>query len=67
MPNNSNTEYEEAAKLTLDLVDHSHTPNDVSEAVLEKLIEMSAESQMNIWHRATGLSVVSLTGLYRLY
>lgn len=67
MQNNSSTDYENAAKLTAELVDHSHTPNDVSEAVLEKLIEMSAESQINIWHEATGLSVESLTALYRLY
>jgi len=67
MPNNSSIDYEDAAKLAAELVDHSHTPNDVSEAVLEKLIEMSAESQINIWHRETGLSVESLTELYRLY
>ena len=67
MQNNSSTDYENAAKLTADLVDHNHTPNEVSEAVLEKLIEMSAESQINIWHEATGLSVESLTALYRLY
>lgn len=67
MQNNGNTVYEDAAKLTVDLVDHSHTPNDVSNAVLEKLIEMSGESQINIWHEKTGLSVESLTALYRLH
>ena len=67
MQNNSSTDYENAAKLTADLVDHNHTPNDISEAVLEKLIEMSEESQISIWHEATGLSVESLTALYRLY
>jgi hypothetical protein len=66
MPNNGNT-HEGAAKLTVNLVDHAQTPDQVSDAVLEKLIEMSAESRINIWHRETGLSVVSLTALYRLY
>ena len=68
MQNNGNTDdHEEAAQLTVSLVDHGHTPNEVSDAVLEKLIEMSAESQINIWHEETGLSVVSLAALYRLY
>jgi hypothetical protein len=67
MPNNRNTEYEGAAQLTVDLVDHGHTPDRVSDAVLETLIEMSAESRMNIWHRETGLSVESLAALYRMY
>lgn len=67
MPDNANTDYENAAKLTANLVDHSHTPDRVSEAVLETLIEMSAESQINIWHRETGLSVESLAALYRMY
>jgi len=66
MPKNGNTPFEDAAKATVDLVDHDHTPNEVSEAVLETLIEMSAETQINIWHRETGLSVQSLTALYRL-
>lgn len=67
MPDNGNTEHENAAQLTANLVDDSHTPDRVSEAVLETLIEMSAESQINIWHRETGLSVESLAALYRLY
>ena len=67
MQNNGNTGYEDAAKLTVDLVDHSHTPDQVSDAVLETLIEMSGESLINIWHKETGLSVPSLTALYRLY
>jgi hypothetical protein len=67
MPNNANTEHENAAKLTIDLVDHGATPDRISDAVLETLIEMSAESQINVWHRETGLSVESLTALYRLY
>lgn len=67
MPDNGNTEHENAAQLTANLVDHSHTPDRVSDAVLETLIEMSAESQIDIWHRETGLSVASLAALYRLY
>lgn len=67
MQNNGNTDYEGAARLTVSLVDHGNTPNDISDAVLEKLIVMSAESQINIWHRTTGLSVTSLAALYRLY
>jgi hypothetical protein len=67
MPNNGNTDYINAAQLTVDLVDHGHTPDRVSEAVLETLIEMSAESQINIWHTETGLSKESLAALYRKY
>jgi hypothetical protein len=67
MPENGNTPFEDAAKATVDLVDHDHTPNELSDAVLETLIEMSAESRINIWHRETGLSVQSLTALFRLY
>ena len=67
MQNDGNTDYQNAAKLTVDLVDHGHTPDRVSEAVLETLIEMSAESQINIWHAETGISIESLTALYRMY
>ncbi|HXI25486.1 MAG TPA: hypothetical protein VNG71_16595 [Pyrinomonadaceae bacterium] len=67
MPNNANTAYEDAAKLTVDLVDHGNTPDRVSEAVLETLIEMSSESQINVWHKRTGLSKESLAALYRMY
>ena len=67
MPDNGNTDYEGAAQMTVDLVNHGHTPDRISEAVLETLIEMSAESQINIWHRETGLSKTSLAALYRMY
>jgi radical SAM superfamily enzyme len=67
MPNNGNTGFDGAAQLTADLVDHGHMPDCISDAVLETLIEMSAESQIEIWHRETGLSVASLAALYRLY
>jgi hypothetical protein len=67
MPDNRNTDYEGAAQLTVKLVDHGHTPDRVSDAVLETLIEMSDESGIDIWHRETGLRVNSLAALYRLY
>src|SRR5260221_6064745 len=67
MPNNGNTDYSDAAQLTVDLVDHGHTPDRVSEAVLETLIEMSADSQINIWRREPGLGKESLAALYRMY
>lgn len=63
MQKNGNTDHEDAAKLTIGLVDHSQTPDRVSDAVLETLIEMSAEVQINIWHRETGLSVEPLAAL----
>ena len=61
------TRYDVAAKATVDLVDHSHTPDDISDAVLEKLIVMSHAKRINIWHEQTGLSLESLAALYRLY
>lgn len=59
--------YKHAARLTVDLVDHGHTPNEVSEIVLEKLIEMAHESKICIWRRGAGLNVQSVAALYRLY
>jgi hypothetical protein len=71
MQNNSNnTEYGkciEAAQKTIDLVDHSHTPDAISDVVLERLIEMSDESRISIWHEKTGLRVESLAALFTLY
>ena len=67
MQNNRNTDHEAAAKLTVSLVDHNQTPDRVSDAVLETLIEMSGESQIDIWNRETGLNVESLAALYRIY
>lgn len=67
MPDNGDSGYEHAARLTVELVDHGHTPEEVSEAVLESLILMAARSKMDIWHREAGLSVASLAALYRLY
>ena len=62
-----NTDFEGAAKATKRLVDHGNTPDNLSAVVLETLVEMSAESRINIWHRETGLSIESLAALYRLY
>ena len=67
MQNNRNTAYQAAAQLTVHLVEHRRTPDRVSDAVLETLIEMSAESRINIWRRESGLNVGSLTELYRKY
>ena len=63
MPKHRNN-YEGAAKATVQLVDHPQTPNEIGDAILESLIVMAA---VNIWHKATGLSVESLAALYRLY
>ena len=67
MPDNRTTDYEGAAQLTVSLVDHSQTPDRISDAVLETLIELSAESSIDVWHEETGLSVQSLAALYRLH
>jgi hypothetical protein len=73
MQRNGSTDYDGAAKATVDLGDHLQTPNELSDAVLETLIlmaydtEMSKPTRINIWHRETGLSIESLAALYRLY
>jgi hypothetical protein len=68
VPNKDNTAgYNEAAQRTVDLIDHSHVPDFVSDAVLETLIEMSANARINIWHRETGISLPSLAALYSMY
>ena len=56
-----------AAQCTIDLVDHKQTPDRVSEAVLETLIEMSGESKMQIWHAKTGLHLETLAARYALH
>lgn len=72
MPNNGNTHFENAARLTIEFVDHESTPDELSEAVMGKLLEMSYQVEMsqqtriNIWHRETGLSQEALATLYRL-
>jgi len=56
-----------AAQRTVDLIDHENTPDFISDAVLETLIEMSDKSRLHIWHKATGISLISLAALYTLY
>lgn len=70
MPNKNSTKFYGsliAAQKTVDLIDHENTPDRISDAVLETLIEMSAESRIHIWHKATGISLISLAALYSLY
>jgi hypothetical protein len=70
MPNKNTTKYYGnliAAQRTVDLIDHENTPDRISDAVLETLIEMSAASRINIWHKATGISLESLAALYMVY
>jgi hypothetical protein len=67
MPNNGATAFEDAAKATVDLVNHSHLPDEVSNAILRTLAEMSYECDIIIWDLETGLHVQSLAEVYRLY
>jgi hypothetical protein len=70
MQKKNNTLYDKckvAAQRTIDLIDHRHTPDHVSDAVLETLVVMSAESRMQIWHEKTGISLETLAALYTLY
>lgn len=67
MPNKDNiTGFEGAALLTVNLIDHSKTPNVISDAILETLIEMSDETKIGIWHESTGISVEALSAVYGL-
>ena len=73
MQNKDNTDHESAAILTVGLVDHASTPDELSEVILETLVamvherEINSQTRINIWHRETGLSVKSLTALYAMY
>jgi len=58
---------EQAAQTTIDLLEWKQTPDVLSDAILETLIEMSAESRVNIWHKETGISVATLAALYSMY
>ena len=58
---------EQAAQTTIDLIEYKQTPDVLADAVLETLIEMSAETRINIWHKETGISVASLAALYSMY
>jgi hypothetical protein len=67
MPDNRNTNYEGAAQLTVDLVNHLHAPDRITDAILETLIEMAGESTVNIWLLDAGLSLYGLARLYSQY
>ena len=67
MPDNRNTDYQGAARLTVDLVNHSHAPDPITDAILETLIEMVGESKVNIWLLDAGLSQYGLAQLYSQY
>ena len=41
MPNTDNTQFEVAARLTVELIDHESTPNKLSETVMGTLLEMA--------------------------
>lgn len=64
MPDTRTTGFEQAAQHTADLLEYKQTPDVLSDATLETLIEMSAESRVNIWHKETGISVGSLAALH---
>ena len=53
-----------AAQCTIDLINNKQTPDRISDAVLETLIEMSGESKMQIWNEKTGLHLETLAALY---
>jgi hypothetical protein len=65
--NNSTAGLEAVAQTTVDLLEYKQTPDVVADAILETLIEMSAETRISIWHKETGISVASLTALYSMY
>lgn len=67
MPDNRSTDHEGAAQLTVDLVNHLHAPDRITDAVLETLIEMAGESKINIWLLDAGLSPYGLAELYSQY
>lgn len=65
--NNIIAGFEQVAKTTIDLLEWKQTPDVLADAILETLIEMSAESRVNIWHKETGISLASLAALYSMY
>lgn len=44
-----------AAQRTIDLVDHKYVPDNITDAVLETLIQIAAKFRMQIWNKETGL------------
>lgn len=67
MPDKDSTGHKGAALLTISLLEHSKTPDELSDIILEALIELSAENRVNIWHAELGLSEDSLAALYSMY
>ena len=70
MPNKNTTKYYAsliAVQRTVDLIDDENTPDRISDAVLETLIDMSAASRISIWYKATGISPESRAALYMVY
>ncbi|HXQ37870.1 MAG TPA: hypothetical protein VN843_27935 [Anaerolineales bacterium] len=68
MPAKDNiTSYTPVAQTTIDLLEFSKTPDVLCDAILETLIELSAETRINIWNKETGISVESLAALYSMY
>jgi hypothetical protein len=70
MPSKNTTKFYKnliAAQRTVDLIDHENTPDRISDAVLETLIEMSAGSRISIWDKATGINLEQLAALYMVY
>jgi hypothetical protein len=65
--NNTIAGYEQVAQSTVDLIEFKQTPDLLSDAILETLIEMSAESKANVWHRETGISVPTLGAMFSMY
>jgi hypothetical protein len=56
-----------AAQRAIDLLDNRHTPDAITDAVLETLIEIAAESRMQIWHKTTGVHLETLAALFTLH
>jgi hypothetical protein len=56
-----------AAQRTIDLIDCRYVPDRITDAVLETLIEISAESRMQIWHEKTGVNLETLAALFTLH
>jgi hypothetical protein len=70
MPKKGNTPYHKClvtAQQTINLIDHRQTPDRVSDAILETLIEMSDEARAHIWHEKTGISLETLAALFTMY
>lgn len=67
MSNATSNDHKGSALLTLNLIDHSRTPDAISDAILETLIDLSGTSRINIWHAVNGINLDSLAALYSMY